>query len=229
VYLAFNPTRRSRDESGLCETTALRIKMKVKWYFDYVSPFSYLQWAHQVPRLENVEIEFKPVLFAGLLKHWDHKGPAEIDDKRRYTYRHIVWLAGRFGVPLRLPAGHPFNPLPLLRAGIACGDRPDVVDRLFGFVWRDGHIPTQNDAWARLLRDLDVSQASLEDPAVKQRLRANGEEAIAARVFGVPSFVADGEVFWGVDGFDFFLDYLADPGILAASEMRAADELPGGL
>ncbi len=50
--------------------------MQVDWYFDFVSPFSYLQWAHQLPQLEGVEITCKPVLFAGLLKHWGQKGPA---------------------------------------------------------------------------------------------------------------------------------------------------------
>lgn len=203
--------------------------MKIEWYFDYISPFSYLQWTHQLPRLENIEIELKPILFAGLLKHWGQKGPAEIRAKRRFTYRHIVWLAGRLGVPLRLPPAHPFNPLPLLRSSIALGSPPGVVDRLFGYVWREGHMPTEEGPWRRLMEELDVTEQAINEPAVKQELLANGEQAIARGVFGVPAFVADGEVFWGVDGFDFFLDYLSDPGIIAAPGMRAADALPSGV
>lgn len=203
--------------------------MKVAWYFDYISPFSYLQWAHQLPQLENIEIELKPVLFAGLLKHWGHKGPAEIGPKRRVTYRHIVWLAGRLGVPLRLPPAHPFNPLPLLRASIACGNRPEAVDRLFGYVWREGHMPSEETAWRKLLDRIDVTEEALADPSVKEQLFANGEEAIARGVFGVPSFVVDDEVFWGVDAFELFRACLDDPGILDTPEMRAAGELPGGV
>lgn len=203
--------------------------MKIEWYFDYVSPFSYLQWAHQLPGLEGVEIELKPILFAGLLKHWGHKGPAEIDAKRRFTYRHIIWLAGHFGVPLRMPAAHPFNPLPLLRSSAARGNPPEVVDRLFGFVWRDGRTPTEEGPWRQLMEDIDVSEQAVKDPAVKQQLLDNGDEAISKGVFGVPTFVADGEVFWGVDGFDFFLGYLDDPGIVATPGMRGADELPSGV
>lgn len=203
--------------------------MRVQWFFDFVSPYSYLQWAHQLPRLENVEIEYKPVLFAGLLKYWGQKGPAEISAKRRFTYRHIQWLAGRFGVPLRLPAAHPFNPLPLLRAGIALENRPDAIDRLFGFVWRDGHLPTETGPWRDLLDSLGLGEESLRDETVKRELIANGEEAIDRQVFGVPSLVADGEVFWGVDGFDFFLTYLDDPAIVDTPEMHAADNLPTGV
>lgn len=203
--------------------------MKLEWYFDYISPFSYLQWTHQLPLVDNFEIELKPILFAGLLKHWGHKGPAEIGPKRRVTYRHVIWLAGRLGVPFRLPPAHPFNPLPLLRSSIACGNRPEVVDRLFGFVWREGHMPSEENAWRQLMKALDITEAAIEAPAVKKQLLANGEEAIAKGVFGVPSFAIDGEVFWGVDGFDLFREYLDDPNVIATPAMRTAGELPSGV
>jgi 2-hydroxychromene-2-carboxylate isomerase len=203
--------------------------MKIEWYFDFVSPFSYLQWAHQLPRVKNIEVDPRPLLFAGLLKHWGHKGPAEIDGKRRFTYRHVVWLAERLGVPFRMPAAHPFNPLPLLRASIACDNAPEVIDRLFGFVWRDGHIPAEESPWRQLLRDLDVAETSLKEPEVKRRLMANGEQAIAAGVFGVPTFVVGGELFWGFDGFDFLLEYLSDPAVIATPEMLRADAVPSGV
>lgn len=140
-----------------------------------------------------------------------------------------MWLAYRFGVPCRVPAAHPFNPLALLRSSIALGNAPEVVDRLFGFVWREGHIPAQGGPWRRLMEDLDVTEETLEDPVVKQRLLDNGEEAIAKGVFGVPTLVANGEVFRGVDGFDFFLAYLDDPEVIASPGMRAADEVPSGV
>jgi 2-hydroxychromene-2-carboxylate isomerase len=79
------------------------------------------------------------------------------------------------------------------------------------------------------LEGLDAAESDLEDAVVKQALLANGEEAIAKGVFGVPTFVADGEVFWGVDGFELLLDYLADPAVIATPRMRAADETPSGV
>lgn len=202
---------------------------KVHWYFDYISPFSYLQWARQLPRLSGVDIEYRPLLFAGLLKHWGHKGPAEMIGKRKFTYRYVVWLAGRLGVPFTMPTAHPFNPLPLLRLSIARGNDPAVVERLFRFVWRDGHIPADAAPWQELVEELGVTDAELKDPAVKQRLLDNGNEAISADVFGVPTFVANGEVFWGVDGFELLQAYLGDPELLDTPAMRAADALPSGV
>src|SRR5882724_12306571 len=95
--------------------------MRAIWYFDLISPYSYLHLKqfHKLPA--DLEIEYLPVLFAGLLKHWEHKGPAEIPPKRIYMYRQLVWLAAHLGIPYSTPPAHPFNPLHALRLVIAAG------------------------------------------------------------------------------------------------------------
>ena len=110
------------------------------WYFDFVSPFSYLQ-CEQLPALETkMNIRYRPILFAALLNAHGHKGPAEIPAKRRFTYQFVVWQAKQLGIPLKFPAVHPFNPLPLLRLAIAADCRPEVIRKIFRFVWRDGRM-----------------------------------------------------------------------------------------
>ena len=65
----------------------------VDWYFDFISPFAWLQ-LNAFDRLpEGTKINYKPILFAGLLGHWEHKGPAEIPAKRVFTYQHTLWMA----------------------------------------------------------------------------------------------------------------------------------------
>ncbi|HSD61822.1 MAG TPA: DsbA family protein, partial [Burkholderiales bacterium] len=75
----------------------------VDWYFDFVSPYSYLQFMKFPALPEGIALRLRPVLFAGLLDAWGHKGPAEIPAKRRFTYRQVVWVAKRDGIPLRFP------------------------------------------------------------------------------------------------------------------------------
>ncbi|BBB69562.1 isomerase [Undibacterium sp. YM2] len=171
---------------------------QLDWYFDFISPFAYLQ-SEMLHQLQGVsQITYRPVLFAGLLNHWDNKGPAEIAPKRQWTFEHCVWLAHKHGIPLRMLPEHPFNPLPLLRLCLALGSTQAVVQRLFRFVWRDGHIPAQTEHWQALLDELQVTPAMLDDAAVKEALKRNGELAIAARVFGVPTAVVDGRCFGGL-------------------------------
>jgi 2-hydroxychromene-2-carboxylate isomerase len=202
---------------------------KLDWYFDFVSPFSYLQseLLHTLPA--EVEINFKPVLFAGLLNHWDNKGPAEIAPKRLWTFEHCAWLAHRHGIPMKMPAHHPFNPLPLLRLCIALGNTPEAVHRLFRYVWREGRLPTEADHWQALLAECRIAPEQLDAPEVKQQLRANGEQAIAAGVFGVPTAVVDNRCFWGRDATDMLLAYLCDDPFFQSELLRQAQNLPQGV
>src|SRR5437588_12409175 len=96
--------------------------VKVSWVFDVISPFAYLAFP-QLSRLPaHVDVEFVPVLLAGLLQHFGQLGPAEIPSKRRFTYRFALWRARPLGLPMRMPPAHPFNPLAALRAIIAAGN-----------------------------------------------------------------------------------------------------------
>lgn len=200
----------------------------IDWYFDFISPFAYLQHEHLHRLPAGVELHYRPVLLAGLLGHWGSKGPAEIPGKRVFTYRHVTWLAHHVGVPFTMPTAHPFNPLKLLRLAIALDCQPDAVREIFRFVWRDGHLPDDTDALHALAGRLGVTdfEAAINAPAVKDALRRNTEEAAAREVFGVPTAYVNGELFWGFDATDMLLDYLADPGLLATPEMQRVSRLP---
>ncbi len=208
----------------------------VRWYFDFISPFSYLAFEALPQALAPItpppRIDYRPVLFAGLLNHWGHKGPAEIGPKRTFTYEHVAWLAARHGIALRAPRHHPFNPLPLLRAAVAAGGGRSVIERVFRFVWRDGHLPDE-PAFADLLRTLHLDATALDAPAVKQALRDNGAQAIADGVFGVPTAVATTatgtRLIWGFDALPMLTDWLADAPVFAGAEMRRAATLPTGV
>jgi 2-hydroxychromene-2-carboxylate isomerase len=204
--------------------------VRVTWVFDVISPFAYLAF----PRLEELPpaatVELVPVLFAGMLEHFGQRGPAEIDSKRRFTYRFALWRARHLGMSMRMPPAHPFNPLAALRLILAAGNDQLAAGTVLNAVFRDGRDVTDPAVIADLARQLGVSdpQAAVNDPAIKQRLRDNTAWAIARGVFGVPTLVIGDELFWGHDAFDMALEYLADPEDFLDSTMRAADTLPVG-
>ena len=196
------------------------------WYFDFVSPFAYI-CLHRLRELPaDLQIEYRPVLFAGLLGHWGQKGPAEIASKRRYTYRWCNWWAKRLGITFRFPAGHPFNPLHHLRLAIACGSKPEAVRRIFDVLWTSAEDPANPIAFAGLARSLGVDPARLASDEIKDALRKNTEQAAARGVFGVPTFEVEGELFWGADSIEFLNAFLADPAVLRNDEVRRLDGLP---
>lgn len=102
-----------------------------------------------------------------------------------------------------------------------------MVRRVFDHVWTTGGDPADERQFAALASSLGIDALSvLGDAAVKDTLRRNTEQAAAQGVFGVPSFVLEGQVFWGNDSIEFFKAWLADPAILETAEMRRIDALP---
>lgn len=201
----------------------------VDWYFDVISPFAYLA-AERLPEVARVaQVRCVPVLFAALLERWGTKGPAEVEPKRRFTYRFAYWSAARRGLAFKAPPAHPFNPIRLLRLAVAAGAPVDVVQELFRFVWRDGRSSDDAQAWHELTARLGMvdADALIAAPAVKATLKANAEQATGRGVFGVPTYVtADGELFWGEDATDMLLDCLAGAPVFDSAEMRRADDMP---
>jgi len=202
--------------------------MVVDWYFDFVSPFSYLQLRRLLAEPKQIELRFHPVLLAALLNHWGQLGPAEIPPKRVFLYRQLVWRARRERLPVRMPQGHPFNSLKLLRLALAADCDARAIEQIFGFVWSDGQLPDDEAAWASLLADPTFAEAGkrVGDPDIKEALRRNTELAIARGVFGVPTAVVNGQVFWGYDSTDMLFDYLRDPKMFDDPEMRRVSTLP---
>jgi 2-hydroxychromene-2-carboxylate isomerase len=203
---------------------------KITWVFDVISPFAYLG-LHQLPLLPpDVEVQFVPVLFAGLLNHHGQRGPAEIPSKRRFTYRFSLWRAGKMGVEMRLPPTHPFNPLAALRLMIAAGNNHHAIKTVFDAVFLHGRDVSDTQVIAALAADLGIADpaAALSDPAVKKQLHDNTAWAISQGVFGVPTFVIDGEIFWGQDAFEMVLDFLHKPERFQDANMLAVDSLPVG-
>ena len=204
------------------------------FWFDPISPYAYLAFEHLPQALEGCSyvVDYRPVLFAGLLGRWGQLGPADIAPKRAWTYRQVAWQAHRLGIDLALPAQHPFNPLPLLRLAVASaapGTLPNrrVVEQLMHHVWRGG--ADANDP-ARL-EALHAAVAPQRDPRsepVKAELRAHTDVAIERGLFGVPTLELGGRLFWGLDALPMVrAALLGDPWFDGPAWDAAAAARPG--
>ena len=183
--------------------------------FDIVSPYAYLAFERLPAALEGVShvVEYRPLVFAGALKHWGNTAPVAVAPKKAWLFRQCAWLAERDGVALR-PPPHPFNPLALLRllvASVPAGAHPNrrAVELVFRHVWaRDGGDANEPAA-LKALADAIAPQRDPASPEVKAELQARGRQAVEAGVFGVPFFrLDDGQHFWGQDGMAMLVDVM---------------------
>jgi len=181
-------------------------------YLDFISPFAYLAW-QRMPALAEAHgrtLRPIPVLFAALLGHFGHLGPAEIAPKRVYIFKQVLRRAHERGLHIEPPPAHPFNPLLALRiAGdpsLGAELQAKVISALFDATWGGGPGIGDPATITRVLTRAGLDGAGLVAAAstseAKARLRSSSEAALRAGVFGVPTMIVDGELFWGDDSID---------------------------
>ena len=197
---------------------------KLDYYFDFLSPYSYLAWRNIVEQKEwlkshEVELQLRPVVLAKLLNHFEIKGPGEIKPKREYMFRALLRYAQKNNIPFMPPMTHPFNPLYALRlATQACSgsSQHDLVDCLWCAGWGGGSERIDlacPDQLQLVLNSMGFEGAHLIEKsferAAKLELKQNCRRAIELGLFGVPSFVIDdNEIFWGNDSIDDLMKYI---------------------
>ena len=202
----------------------------LRFYFDYLSPYSYLAW-QEIPALARrhaLRLEPTPVLLAALLDHHGHKGPGEIPPKRVYVFKDCVRRAATLGVPFEPPFSHPFNPLPALRVTMLDMDeerRMELITRLFRATWAEARDVSSPEVVGAICSEAAVPDAleCIHDPIIKQRLKDVTTEAIELGVFGVPTMLIGDELFWGTDSFQFFENHLAGEDPVSTTDLEAWD------
>ena len=180
----------------------------IDFWFDPVSPYAHLAFERLPEAFVGLSyvVSYRPIVFAALLKANATKGPAEIEPKRAWTFRQVHWLAHRAGIAIETPLRHPFNPIALSR--LAWASAPDgatpsrfVCEQVLRHVWRGGADAEEPARLAALAGAL-APRADPASEAVKQRLRASTDEALARGVFGVPTLGIGDKLFWGFDALD---------------------------
>jgi len=215
----------------------------IHFYFDVISPYAWLAFKALPSTLEGIahRVHYHPVVFGAMLKHHGQLGPAELPGKRDWTYRQVMWLAKQQGTVLQMPASHPFNSLALQRMAVATSSNGEpareVVEAIFKHVWCSGLEAADASRMAELQTYLTQwmqqsqpnFQIDIQTPEVKQKLQQHTQAAIDLGLFGVPSMVVDGQVFWGQDALPMLRAYLEGDAWFQSSDWRDVGLLPVGV
>ncbi len=213
--------------------------MKLTFYFDFLSPYSYLAWCWLRDYMANapssLEFSLKPVTMAPLIHAQETKGPAEIPAKREYLMRDILRRTQKEQIPFKAPVQLPFNSLYALRLSLQeCASlrQTSVVDAFYRKAWEQGADIGDTEVVHQVLDSLDLPRREWMDKVgskeARRQLKLNTKEAIAGGVFGVPTFLVENgsetEMFWGSDSIHFLKDYLAGEDPLDKEELKKFQE-----
>jgi 2-hydroxychromene-2-carboxylate isomerase len=156
-----------------------------------------------------VRWELRPVVYAALLEDHGLVGPVETAAKRRYTIHDVARSARRLGLRLVGPPAHPFRSIEALRTLVLFRDDPRALRlavALSDACWSGGRALTDLGVLSGVVSGVGLDAADLGERIaagpIKEALRRSTDEALAQGVFGVPTFVLDGELFWGHDRMD---------------------------
>lgn len=188
----------------------------VRFYFDFLSPYSYLasQLVAQAPEYQALELDLRPIVFGTLLSRLGVKGPGEVPARRRHGLQDILLLCQAYGLPLAGPPTHPFNSIYALRSVVAVEDprrRLALTVRYFRAAWGDGESLEDLSVLRRCLAEVGIEQdpeAAATTKENRQRLKSYTEELLEAGGFGVPTFAVDGLLFFGHDRLALLRRYL---------------------
>jgi 2-hydroxychromene-2-carboxylate isomerase len=190
---------------------------RLEYFFDYVSPFSYLADT-QLPGIverTGAEIVYRPFLLGGVMQASKNSPPINVPNKGKYMFTDIGRWAQRYGVELNLNPHFPVNTLHAMRAAVAAlGDQRfrDFHQAMFRAVWVEG-MNLGDEAVLRATIDAaGLDGAAIltrsKQPDVKDALRRNSDAAVERGAFGAPTFFVGEEMFWGNDRLDFIEEAL---------------------
>lgn len=190
---------------------------QVEFFFDFVSTASYLAWT-QLPglvRQTDAEILYRPMVLGAVMKATGNTPPPSIPAKGKYMRKDFSRFAERYGVAFSYPSRHPVNTMTALRGAVAFLDRPefpDYVKSVFEGFWVHDQDIEDPEVLIRLAGQAGIGpeefREAVERQDVKDRLRANTDEAVERGAFGAPTFFVGDEMFFGQDRLEFVAEAL---------------------
>lgn len=182
----------------------------IDFYFDFSSPYGYLaaQRIDDLGARHGRQVVWRPFLLGVVFKTTGSEALLGVPMKGAYSAHDLQRSARRIGVPLIMPATFPFMSVAASRAFYAlCDEDPQGAKKLakalfhtaFGKGGDIGSAAAVIAVAESVGLDGEALGRALQDPAIKERLKAEVQAAIDAGVFGSPFFIVEGEPFWGHD------------------------------
>jgi len=184
------------------------------FYFDFVSPYSFLahQKVRKLEKNENIKIKYKPILLGGLHILHGITAPAFIPSKAKFMIRDCKLVAEKNKIDFKFNSYFPIKTLNLMR-GAMIAEEDDFqifyIDKIFDAIWKDGLNMNDQNIIDKIIKNLEINPKTFflrsSSQNIKNNLKQKTDDAYQKGIFGAPTFVVNNKIFWGQDRLEFAL------------------------
>ena len=183
----------------------------IDFYFDFISPYSYLAYK-KLNYLNNINIDYKPILLGGLHKLGGITAPAFNERKMKNMKNDCELIAKKNNIEFKWNNKFPVNSLSLMRGYLVIDAKlkKKYFDNCFDAYWKDNVDISNEENLSKVLEkcevDIDLFHESIKQQKIKDELKQLTINAFEMNVFGAPTFIVNKKLFWGQDRLDYALD-----------------------
>jgi len=185
---------------------------KIDFYFDISSPYSYL--AHtQIRKYEketDEKINYMPIFLGGLHRLADITAPGLNPLRGKYLIKDLKLFADKYKIKYQFNRYFPIKTIQIMRGAIVAGQNDyfqNYIDKFFVAAWVDSLNLNDEKIFEKFLKNMDINYSDfiqkLSDPKIKDELKDRTDTAFKKGIFGAPTFVVNGKMFWGQDRLEF--------------------------
>jgi len=186
----------------------------IDFYFDFISPYSYL--AHKkiikLKQKNNINFNYKPILLGGLHNLQGITAPAFIKSKLKHMISDCDLIAKKDKSNFIWNSKFPINSLNIMRGYLLINnENKDLyLNIIFDAYWKDNLDISNEEILKSLLKKCKIDPDNffkvIKDTKIKEELKIVTQEAHSKEVFGAPTFIVNNKLFWGQDRLEFALD-----------------------
>jgi len=186
----------------------------IDFYFDFISPYSYL--AHQklihINKENKIKINYRPVLLGGLHKLGEITAPAFNERKMKNMKDDCELVAKKNNIKFKWNSNFPVNSLHLMRGFLVIDDKikNEYIDICFKAYWKDDINISEEDKINEILKNCKIENLKffkdIQNPKIKDELKQLTKMAFDKNVFGAPTFVVNNKLFWGQDRLEYAVE-----------------------
>ncbi|MDC0951129.1 2-hydroxychromene-2-carboxylate isomerase [Candidatus Pelagibacter sp.] len=190
----------------------------VDFYFDIISPYSYI--AHKkiqkIKENQKVIFNYKPILLGGLHNLAGINAPAFNKYKIKNMQSDCKLVSKKNDISFKWNLKFPINSLSIMRGYILVKDnqKDEYLDKFFNAYWRDNVDLSSEKEFSKLLEILEIDNEfffdKIKQQSTKDKLKELTNNAFDKEVFGAPTFIVNNKIFWGQDRLGYALEELSD-------------------